>query len=84
MGCLLDDGPVAVPIHNHQVVVALVVKVVGHCALEGVSRIHRRSGGSAGLGRRHPVALLAAGSHFRDGWGHTGPEKGRLGPGAHL
>ena len=45
VGCLLDDGPVAVPIHDHQVVVALMVKVVGHCALEGVSRIHRRSGG---------------------------------------
>ena len=45
VGCLLDDGPVAVPIHDHQVVVALMVKVVGHCALEGISRIYRRNGG---------------------------------------
>ena len=34
MGCLLNDVPVTVPIHDHQVVVALMVKVVGHCALE--------------------------------------------------
>ena len=78
-----DNWPIGVAVHNDKVVNALVMKVIGAYALEGVRGLNGWVWRCAGLGGCHAVAIGTIRSGGYDGGCDSWPENRDFSPCRH-